>query len=365
MDVVIDRRALARALDPVAKVAAKKSPSVALENAHLRAGDSVLTLTANDTFRGARSSAPAKVASPGEALVSAHALAAAVAKLGGDEARLASADSSLVVSSGRSRVRLPTARVEDWPVPPFATTEQGWIELPSQAIRDVFACGYAISTDTSRPHLGGMLLEVDAERRTVRGVAADGHRLAVHETRAKEAPSASFRVVLPSEAVAIIAKALGDAERVEVLRGDRLFEVRVGSLRLSTVVLDDGFPPYSRIIPQNSPTRLSAARAELLSAVELAMLASADGAGGVELAVAEGSLSVSAESAGRGEAQSALSIDHTGPDTKVTVAGTYLRQALSAQVDDVVSLELAKDLDPIVIVDGARERLNVTMPMRA
>ncbi|AKF08847.1 DNA polymerase III beta subunit [Sandaracinus amylolyticus] len=364
MDVVIDRRALARALDPVAKVATKKSTMVVLENAHIVARDSVLSLTANETHRAARATAPAKIAKSGEALVSAAAIAAAVAKLGGDEVRLSAADSSLVVSSGSARVRLPTARMDDWPVPPFAATEQGWIELPAQALRDVFAASYAVSSDTSRPHLGGLLLEVEGSARTLRACAADGHRLALHTSKLKEAPAGSFRVVVPSEAISLITKAMGDAERVDVLRGDKLFELRVGALRLSTVLLDDGFPAYDRVIPTGHPTRISAARAELISAIDLAMLASPDGSGGVSLELAAGSLSVKAESAERGEAQSAVAVDQQGPDTRIAVNGVYLRHALNAQVDDVITVELAGDLDPLVVVDAARERLNVTMPMR-
>lgn len=361
MDVVIDRRALARALEPVAKVATKKSSMIVLENAHIVARDSVVAVTANETHRAARASAPGKVAKPGEVLVSAQAIAAAVAKLGGDEVRLASAESSLVVSSGRARVRLPIARIEDWPVPPFSTTEQGWISLPGQALRDVFACAYAVGTDTSRPHTNGLLLDLQGS--TLRAVATDGHRLAVHSVRLEKAAGVC-RAMLPLEAVGLIAKALGDTERVDVLQPERILELRIGPLRLSTVLADDQFPPFDRIIPQGNPTKLKVVRAELLSAVELAMLASPDGSGGVTLVVGEGALSIRAESAERGEAQAAVAVDQRGPDTKVNVNGAYLRQALVAQVHDEVTLELGEELDPIVLTNDDRTRLNVTMPMR-
>lgn len=360
MELTINRRELSRALEPLTKISDRKTTMAVLEHFRLVASDGVVGVSATNTIQSGTSHAPAAIAKRGDVLVPAAGFAGAVAKMPDGDLTLATEKGSLELRAGRTRVRLPTMASTDFPVVPL--TESGtWISLPGPAVREALAAGWAAGIDSARPMFCTLLFELDATR--LRGVAVDGYVLAQHDVRVeRSADQGNLRCVIPSPAIPLLQRVVGNAERVDVLLG-RLFEVRVGPVHFATVPADDHFPPFEGFIPKEVATRVRVQRADLLDAIERASLALDAKNPALEIAVKAGVLTVASE-AERGTAADAMDVDQDGPDVTFYVAPNRLLGATKNHVADEVQINVATPLLPIVITDpndGAR--LTLACPM--
>lgn len=129
---------------------------------------------------------------------------------------------------------------------------------------------YAASTDVTRFHLCGVLL--DCKDGTARAVATDGHRLVKMEAALPGFPDGT--ILIPATAVEDLKRAcgrgVGRGKLTVVLSDNFLIAQGVGgetSVQLSVA----RFPPYEQVIPRTCDVEVEIDR--------LALLASARGAG--------------------------------------------------------------------------------------
>jgi DNA polymerase-3 subunit beta len=74
-------------------------------------------------------------------------------------------------------------------------------------------------------------------------------------------------VIVPSRALAELARVLPSAGQVELRLGERDASFQVGTTRLTTRLIEGEFPNYRGLIPSSYPNRLTVGREALLEAV--------------------------------------------------------------------------------------------------
>lgn len=358
MELTINRRELARALEPVTKIADRKTTQAVLEHLRLVAASGVASMSSTNHYQSARSSAVATIKKGGDILVPAAAFGAAVARMPEGDVVIATAKGSLELRAGRACVRLPTMSSDDFPASPL-TDEGTWISLPGDAVRSALAAGWAAGTDSSRAHLCALLFELD--ERGLRGAAINGYVLAVHDI-SLDRPRTPLRCVIPSQAIPLIQRVIATADVVDVLLG-RCFEVRVGATHFATVPGDAAsFAPFEQIIPKDVATKARVVRATLLEAIDRASLALDSKSPALEVKIAAGVLSVRSDSPDRGTAGDELDVDQEGADVTFYVAPLWLRDSVKNHISDEVTINIADPLKPIVIL-GEGGRLTLACPM--
>lgn len=78
-----------------------------------------------------------------------------------------SGDGSIVVSSGRSKVKLPIMKLDDFPFDGYAVSKKDAIELEAGILKGIERCLISVGNDPTHPAQMGVTLDIDEEGRAV------------------------------------------------------------------------------------------------------------------------------------------------------------------------------------------------------
>ncbi len=102
----------------------------------------------------------------------------------------------------------------------------------------------------------------------LRAVATDGHRLARVEDRAARGASGMPGVIVPRKTVAELRKLLDEASGdVEIALSDTRIQFTVGTVTLTSKLIDGTFPEYERVIPRDNDKILRVGKKDFADAV--------------------------------------------------------------------------------------------------
>lgn len=357
MRASFERSELLRVLGPVTKVVEARNTIPILGNILLTVTpsddgitDGAVSVTGTDldikiTNRGA-----AKVAEGGAVTVSASKLGDIVRKLpAGADIAVSTEPNNLIVKSGRSRFKLPTLPVDEFPdiaVGEFATTF-------TTDLATLFApVKFAISTEETRFYLNGIYLHVDDGK--LAAVATDGHRLALHHGQAVKEFAG---VIVPRKVVGLV-----PTGEIDVSVSTTKIRFVSDALEVVSKVVDGTFPDYQRVIPRDNPKAAIVDRAALFAAADRVSTISSERGRAVKLSFADGALALSVRSE-EGTAEDELAVGYDAEPLDIGFNASYLRDVLGTFGDESVTLRLNEPGSPVV-VDAGGPFLAVLMPTR-
>jgi DNA polymerase-3 subunit beta len=322
-------------------------------------------------------------------------------------------DDELRISSGRSNFSVRTHPAGDFPrLPPISGDA---VRLPAtglaEALRQVVR---AASSEDSRPILTGVLMA--AEKGGLRLVATDSYRLAVRDLPGVGILRDEQHVLVPSRALAELQRLLsaaaknagapptpapvaapvavpdsGDAGTLDtdatatsasaVLAADpapadngpaailRLGEhdatFELGSVKLTTRLIEGDFPNYRALIPSNYPNSLIVGRDALLDAVRRVKLMVRDPTTPVRIAMRSDGIELTVITQDWGQATEEVDAKYEGAEMVVAFNPNYLIEGVEAITSDEVQLETLDALKPATLkpTEGT-DYLYLLMPVR-
>jgi len=365
MKLSIPQPALAALIAHGGAVVSKKSPLPILNFVRLAASVGSLTLASTDQDRFAQAGASADVDVPGSVCVDGAAFATLIAKHPKSGTVGLELDTNrLIVTCGRSKVKLPTLSAEDFP---------DWAEQPPESEfrlraddfkRAFTRVRFAASTDESRYQLQGVHLDYDEGK--LHFVATDGHRLAVSGMDAPQGAETCPPAIVPSEAVDAALKVFDSAAEVLVAVNKGAISFAADGLRMSARLIDSTFPDYARIIPARGQPALRFKRADFVDCLDRANVLTGEGAYSAITARPDGEiLRLEARNQSGGEASEELA---AAADDGFRPFGFNPRYAADfLRTLNVASLTI-EQTDPgaghLVYSDDAPDFAGVLMPMR-
>jgi len=378
--VAVDRAALVEALAFVKASCEAKSTMPILSCVRIATDDRGLTVETTDLYRATRAHVDSSSES-GEAfeLVTEHkALFAALKSIKASVVTLCPDKVSRGVAIEHASGRSTFAGIDpsDFPPLPFAegsTTafEPFNAETLATYMAAVLPC---ISTDETRAHLNSMLVEAVAGR-VVTLVSTDGHRLAkvaIHAMAASTKPAQYLVPRLAALQIAALAKGKGGPVTLSVGRGPMsagnptMLQASRGERTIAVRLVDAQFPPYGQVIPQESATRMTVARAALADGLKAMLPLTSERTGGIKLTI--GPVTTIAPSDESGSHTLAATVE--GKACKIGYNAAYWLQWLASLPKkggpDAVTVRLSGEIDPIVSTYpiGDAELTWVCMPMR-
>jgi DNA polymerase III subunit beta len=194
----------------------------------------------------------AEVEEAGTAAVSAKTLRALVAGVPkGTSLTITVEGKVAVVESDGSRFELPLFPIDELPPPLELVGETGRAVIARKDALALFTRPlFAVSTETTRYYLNGLLLHNDAVGNLC-SVGTDGHRLAKVVVNGAGELSPDHSCIVPSPSVRVANKLLGahrDVGQVTLRKSRSLIEIAGGSFRLTSKLIDGIFPDYERVI---------------------------------------------------------------------------------------------------------------------
>ncbi|MBU6498279.1 MAG: DNA polymerase III subunit beta [Rhodospirillales bacterium] len=369
-----DRATLLRALAHVQSVVEKRNTIPILANVMIAVRDGKLTLTATDMEIAVVEELAATSSRNGACTAPAATLFEIVRKLPeGAEVELdhPGGDAQLALRSGRYATSLVVLPTEDFPSMTAGTLPTKF-SLSAQHLRGLIdRTRFAISTEETRYYLNGIYVHVAESdgAKVLRAVATDGHRLARVEVEPAPAGAASMPgVIIPRKTIGELRKLLDDVSGdIEIALSDTRIQFRVGTILLTSKLIDGTFPEYERVIPRDNDKVLRVGKKDFADAVARVSAISSERSRPVKLSLARDLLVLSANSAEQGSASEELDGDRVtyeaGP-LEIGFQARYLND-ITDQIGDQVEFRFSDGAAPTVVQDAADPSgLYVLMPMR-
>ena len=368
-----DRATLMKALAHIQSVAEKRNTIPILANCLITVRDGTLSFTATDMEIAIVEEVAAATARKGSTTAPAATLYEIVRKLpDGAEVEFEhpGGDAQLALRAGRFATSMVVLPVEDFPSMTAGQLPHRF-HLPAATLRGLIdRTRFAISTEETRYYLNGIYLHVaEADgQKVLRAVATDGHRLARVEEPLPEGAGSMPGVIVPRKTVAELRKLLDEASgEVEIALSDTRIQFRVGTVQLTSKLIDGTFPEYERVIPRDNDKVLLVGKKDFSDAVGRVAAISSERSRPVKLSLARDLLVLSAASPEQGTATEELDAERVkyqaGP-LEIGFQARYLND-ITDQIAGDVEFRFADGAAPTVVRDAAdQSALYVLMPMR-
>jgi DNA polymerase-3 subunit beta len=355
-----DRDKLSEALQVVQRAVSTRPGIPALTGVLINASGEDLVLAATDLEVSAqRRVKEVQVQEEGVALVPARLLADIVKSF--DEAPVEfeadGGQARIVCSNYEGTIRCLPA--EDFPMLQEPTGTRVTVEAAgfAEAVTQVTR---AASRDEARPILTGVLLEVSREGVTM--VATDSYRLAMREMTATAEGEA--KVLIPERALAEAGRAAGDEKgEIEMFLEQSAVAFRIGTLSLTSRLIEGEFPPYRQLLPEDYQSRLTASRQQLLDAVRRVGLLARESSP-VKLEFNALGVRLSSSSPDLGGAVEVVEAQYEGEEMTAAFNPQYLTDGLTGATAERIVLEVRDGLKPALVRGEGEAFVYLVMPVK-
>lgn len=362
---------LQKALHKVLPAIPNKSTMQVLEHIHTELDGTNLTLTATDQEITISLTIPVAGEEDGSVLIPGRQFNELIKELGSaGSVSISASDNSLIV------VRTPTgnyemnglAAREFPPIPPFPEAQKANLtkdDMMRMANKTVFA----VSTEEYRPSMTGVFFQFDSNMATA--VATDGFRLSRVNVNSKEDGEfpTSLEAIIPSRAVDLLKK-IDDDVTMEVSPTHAQF--RVGTMTITTRIIDEKYPPYQNVIPNDNDKTLIVNQREVLSAIKRVALFANANTRHVRFKISDKSLSVHSEDEDAGgKGTEIIPCDFSHENFEVGFNYRFLEEAIKNITSDDdpdlnVKMTFSSPIRAVLITPGSNSHnlLMLVMPVK-
>jgi DNA polymerase-3 subunit beta len=272
-------------------------------------------------------------------------------------------DEQAKIASGRSQFAVRVLPAEEFPMAQGEVASESVTVASGEladALRQVVR---AASGDEARPILTGVLFMATADGMQL--LATDSYRLAVRQLPGVNMVKGEQKVLIPSRALAELQRLLGAASDCAVRLGATEASFEVGSVKLTTRLIEGEFPNVLNLIPASFPNELTVNRDALLDAVKRVKLMVRDQTTPVRLSLRSDGVELTVTNPAEGTATEDVEAKFLGSDMTVAFNPQYLTDGIEAVTGDELTLETQDTLKPCVLRGvGSEEYLYLLMPVR-
>ena len=358
MKVICLQENLSAALADVGRAVASRTPLPITSNVLISTDAGRLKLSATNLELTITTWIGAKVEEEGVVTVPARLLGEFVGSLPSEEVHLTGAPGgkSLKVTCARFQANIAGTDPEEFP--PTPTVEDGFevsigTDLLKQAIDGV---AFAAATEDSRPVLTGVQIEIKDGGLVL--AAADGFRLAVHETKLADEVPESSAIIVPAKSLQEVSRLASGKDypvKIKVNEGKTQVLFQFETAAVVSQLIQGTFPNYSQLVPKEHVSKTTVDVGEFARATRAASIFARDGSGIVRLQTSEGEedgiggLSVSARSEEVGDNEGEVTATIEGDPAKIAFNSKYLTEVLGVLGHGMVALETSSPSSPGVL----------------
>ena len=367
MQFTATRDRLLDGLQTIRGAVSGKSTLPILMNILLQANGDQLTMTATDLEISIQSHVNTTIQAEGSCTIPAKKFQRLIQELPSSDTELhfqtEENQAQLTVPETQSDFQLPILSPEEFPSLP--EVEDGFkFSLDADELDYLLNhTHFAAATDTSRSYLCGVYFDLQTENLTM--VATDAHRLALHQTPLSNFEAEDQSLLVPIKAAQELAKILPEDEIVTIHSDKSLVEFNLGDARLISRLVEEDFPNYHQVIPDEFEKRITIGRKRLHNAIKRVSLLADEKTRRLLIQVKPQELHVQAETSDKGGGEEIIPIDYEGETQTIAFNGDYLEAVLSHIEDDEIYFDLISENSPGTFrpLDGD-DYLYIIMPLR-
>lgn len=253
-------------IQTVLNVVPPKTTLPILSNILLETEDGHLRIGATDLDLSIMTMVPAQISEPGSITVPARKFAEMIRELPDTPVDIEVDEVKVVIRCDRGVFRLIGIDKEEFPTLPDIQSEQS-VSVPASVLqRLIRKTIFAVSTDETRPGLGGAFCQI--EQGSILMAATDGHRLAKTKVPCEISETVTDGIIIPPKALNNLARLIGDSEiPPQITIGENHIVFELENTTLYSRLIEATYPDYNKVIPTNNNKDVTINREVLQSAV--------------------------------------------------------------------------------------------------
>ncbi len=247
---------------------------------------------------------------------------------------------AIEINAGDGKYKLSGENGEDFPKIPVVENASS-VNLPASVLAEAInKTIFAVSNDELRPAMTGVYCQLSSQHLTF--VATDAHKLVRYRRKdAKAANTASF--ILPKKALNLLKSALPSEDiNVSVEYNNTSAFFKFSNINLVCRLIDERYPDYEAVIPQNNPNKLTIDRQAFLGSLNRVAIYANKTTHQVRLKIVGSELNISSEDIDfANEAHERLSCQYDGDDMEIGFNAKFLIEMLKNLSCEEVMLEMS------------------------
>ena len=358
---------LTEALQFVIRAVAVKPMTPILAGIYLKAEGSMLELQANNFSTGIITRIPVNTEVAGEVVVSGKRFQEFVRNMPDDTITFSDAGNALAIESGGASVELLTMPTFDFPKVKTPETDNSF-KIRTTVLRDLIRkTVFAVGKDEARPVFMGCCFEIKDGQISL--VATNTHRLALAKEQLPDSYSdCSF--VVPSDTLRGLMLRIDpkDVENyITINYSTRYLTFTFDNVFMTARLIEGTFPPYDRVIPASSTTRVTVGTDEFRKAVEFVALMSKETEyNTVKLAFTNGGIEISSNSPEIGDAIKGVEAQIDGDELEISFNADYIVDVLRVLESKQTIIELNDRYSPAKFTEPEDDSyIYIATPVRA
>jgi DNA polymerase-3 subunit beta len=377
MKITVLQKNLKQGIFVTSPITGKNTNLPILNNLLLSASNGSIRLLATDLELGVSTVVRGKIEEDGALTVDAKLLSSYVSLLPNNKLEISSKEAELTLESEGYKTKMKGELADDYPLIPELDKENYYqvnINEFKQAISSVV---FAVMFNENRLALSGVLFSIDNETLTMAGT--DSYRLAekVIKVSSNIVPvegEGPRRIIIPIKTLQELARIIAgdfsdnkDVENIRIYITDNQIAFSFDTVEVVSRLIDEQYPDYKQIIPNQFKSSCTVDREELVRAVKASALFSKSGVNDINLDMKteQGAVVVSATSGQAGENTAVVGAKIEGGDNGVVINYKYLIDGLNSMGTQLVKIELVDGMTPCLLRPvGAEGYLYIVMPIR-
>ena len=354
MKVTCNREKLWSAFQTVSMVVPTRSPKPILQNVKFVSTSEENILMATDMEVGIRMIVEGiEVEAPGSVVLPVGRFGS-ILRESTDETLVIEADERQIVIKGeRSKFTLQAADPVEFPSV-AAFDSEAFHEIPVALMRElIHRTLFATDVESSRYALGGVLLEMDADK--IVAVATDGRRLAKMEGPAKtigEPNLGEAMIIVPSKSMQLIERAITDSDaEIQIAAAGNEIRVRGSHATIFTRLVEGRFPKWRDVLPRRQGTNeMQLTVGPLYAGLRQASIVATEESRGVEFTFGDGSLVMAGSTAEVGQSRIEIPIAYDDSPISISLDHRFVADFLKVlPLENNVLMEIKTGDEPAVL----------------
>ncbi|TZF82182.1 DNA polymerase III subunit beta [Pedobacter sp. BS3] len=342
MRFIVSTSTLLKQLQAVNGASSSSTVLPILENFLFEIRDGILTISATDLQTSMTTSLTVESKEEGKIAIPAKILLETLKTLPDQPIAFTVDDQTFAVeiSAGDGKYKLSGENGEDFPKIPTVENASA-VNLPASVLSEAInKTIFAVSNDELRPAMTGVYCQLSPQHVTF--VATDAHKL-VRYRRKDVRSDAAASFIIPKKALNLLKSSLpSDDVNVSVEYNSTSAFFRFGNINLICRLIDERYPDYEAVIPQNNPNKLTLDRALFLNSLRRVVIFANKTTHQVRLKISGSELNISSEDLDfANEAHERLGCQYEGDDMEIGFNARFLIEMLSNLGGEEVVLEMS------------------------
>jgi DNA polymerase-3 subunit beta len=247
---------------------------------------------------------------------------------------------AIEISAGDGKYRLSGENGEDFPRIPVVDNASS-VNLPATVLAEAInKTIFAVSNDELRPAMTGVYCQLSPQNVTF--VATDAHKLVRYRRNDAKADTATS-FILPKKALNLLKSSLPSEDvSVSIEYNTTSAFFKFANINLICRLIDERYPDYEAVIPQNNPNKLTLDRSLFLNCLKRVVIFANKTTHQVRLKITGSELNISSEDIDfANEAHERIGCQFDGEDMEIGFNAKFLIEMLNNLSGEEITIEMS------------------------